>query len=121
MVNKLKKLSRIISSTLSKNFNSEEIVYIARELERNFDIYEVSGFPSSMRLPAKDTADVVCRFFLEKKLLTELVNVILGLNNKQFRGKMVYLKDIGTLAKAIEDMGYEYSKESKGIDRKSVV
>ncbi len=111
----MKKLSRIISSTLSKNFNSEEIVYIARELERNFDIYEVSGFPSSMRLPAKDTADVVCRFFLEKKLLTELVNVILGLNNKQFRGKMVYLKDIGTLAKAIEDMGYEYSKESKGI------
>ncbi len=111
----MRKLKRILSAVLAKNFNSEDIKWIARELERNFDINEVSGFPASMRLPAKDAADVVTNYFLRKKKLQDLVNVVLGLDNKQFRGKKVILKDVGRLAKAVEESGFEYSSDTKEI------
>jgi hypothetical protein len=111
----LNRLIRTVKSSLAKNFNTEEIIYIARELERNLDIYEISGFPSSMRLPARDAADVVTRYFSDKSMLKELVDVILELNNKQFRGKMVVLKDVNVLVKSIEESGFEYSNQHKGI------
>mgnify|MGYP001552398546 CR=1 FL=1 len=111
----MRKLKRILSSVLSKNFNSEDIKWIARELERNFDLNEVSGFPASMRLPAKDAADIVTNYFFRKKKLEDLVNVLFGIDNTQFRGKLVILKDVTKLAKAIEENGYVYNKNSKSI------
>jgi class 3 adenylate cyclase len=68
-----------------------------------------------MRLPAKDAADIVTNYFLQKQKLHDLVNTLISLDNTQFRGKTVILKDSVRLAKAVEECGFEYSANAKQL------
>lgn len=108
-------IASVIIDILSKNFNAHDIAYVAKEVDRNFDIYDVSGYPKHHNFFARDAADIVVRYFRGTNKFKDLINFLLAINNSQYRGKVVVIDNVNLLNKELQKNGLEYVKEEKNV------
>lgn len=88
-----------------------QIQLFGRELDKNLDLYELTGFPKGCSIPRKDAAEQVVDYFFSTKRINLLLELIINIHKSGFKGEEVIIHNIKDILKEMEECGYEYKND----------
>ena len=109
------RLKRLLIEDLSRTFDTHNLELFIRSIDRNLDLYELTGFTPKTTIPRKDAAKVVVDYFFETKNFVKLINFIIYTSLNDFRGEKVIFNGLKFILKEVEELGYQYSPNFKKI------
>jgi hypothetical protein len=105
-----KKSVNAFKSFLAKTFTTKVLYVICRELEKNFDIYQISNFPKGYALSSMDIVDIATDYFFQRNRFDEFITA--ALNKKDHLGSNIKHQDLEAFHKSLAAIGiyFNYSK-----------
>jgi class 3 adenylate cyclase len=98
-------------NALSQAMPVELMQSIARMIIPNYDIYERSGFPSSIHMPRVDAARHILKDFASEGLLVKFVETLVHVSSEGYMGKPVRMPMLPRIISQVEELGFRYSGE----------
>jgi hypothetical protein len=111
----ISRLKRLISEDLSRAFTTREIQTFIRNLDRNLDLYDLTGYKKDAPIPRKDAAKEVVDYLVETKRLHQLLDLIIYTSQNGFKGEGVTFFGLKTILKEMEECGYKYRTDIKKV------
>ncbi|GIX40969.1 MAG: hypothetical protein KatS3mg129_3281 [Leptospiraceae bacterium] len=107
----LNKLKRLLREVLIRSCNTDQIAYIAREADPNFNLKEVSGFGEHVVIPKQVAADTVIDYFESEYQILNFIATLYYYEGKGISGGVVTLRDKHKLDKYLEENHIIYNPE----------
>jgi class 3 adenylate cyclase len=111
----ISRLKRLISEDLSRAFTTRELQGFIRNIDRNLDLYELTGYKKDAPIPRKDAAKEVVDYLVETKRLHKLLDLIIYTSQNGFKGEGVTFFGLKTILKEMEECGYKYRGDLKKV------
>ncbi|HET6452731.1 MAG TPA: hypothetical protein VFI08_15540 [Spirochaetia bacterium] len=105
------RLASVFVNALSQAMPVELMQSIARTVIPNYDIYERSGFPSSIHMPRVDAARYILKEFAREGYLVKLVEALIHVTSDGYMGNPVRIPQLPRIIAEVEEQGYRYSRE----------
>lgn len=107
----MKKARRILADLLERSLNTEQIQYVSREVDPNFNLAEVSGFGHSITIPRKVAAECVNRYFNSDQAILNFIAVMIQREGYGGSGGIITLKGLEPLIQELKIKGFIFDKE----------
>lgn len=111
----ISRLKKLLSETLSRTFDTRDLQLFVRGIERNLDLYDLTGFLQNYTIPRKDAAEAVVDYFFRTKKVLKFLNLIVFTSKRGFKGENITFDGFGAILKEMEECGYKYSPELKKV------
>jgi class 3 adenylate cyclase len=98
-------------TALSQAMPVELMQSIARMIIPNYDIYERSGFPSSIHMPRVDAARHILKEFAGEGFLVKFVEALIHVSAEGYMGKPVRIPLLPRIISQVEELGFRYNPE----------
>lgn len=104
-INKLKKLLKDI---LILSCNTEQMAYIGREADPQFDLRSISGFGNHVVIPKQTAAQIIIDYFKTESQILNFIATLYYFEGKGISGGIVTIKDKHKLEKFLFDNNLQY-------------
>jgi len=111
----ISKLKRLLSDAISRAFMTQDIQLFGREIDKNLDLYELTGFPRGCSIPRKDAADQIVDYFFNTKRISHLLELIIKVHKFGFKGEKVIIHNINHIIKEMNECGYQYKSDLEKV------
>ncbi len=111
----ISKLKKLLSEALSRAFMTPQIQLFGREIERNLDLYDLTGFPKGCSIPRKDAAEQLVDYFFKTKRISTLLEAIIKAQKFGFKGENVFIPNLNDIIKEMEECGYRYKNDLEKV------
>ncbi len=111
----LTKIKKLLREIIVKSCNTEQISYLAREVDRNFNLNHLSGFGYHVVIPRQVAVDTVLDYFHTKNQILEFISILYQFENKGISGGIYQIKDKNKLEKLLLENDLEYNPDLKRI------
>jgi class 3 adenylate cyclase len=108
------RLETLFVTALSRSMPVDLMEKVARKVISDYDIYQRSGFPPSIRIPPVDAARQILRDFIREKYFLKLIESLLDVQQHGNMGREVKIPHLPQIIAEIEGQGYTYSQK-KGV------
>ncbi len=105
------RISGLFVNALSQSMPVELMQSIARKVIPNYDIYERSGFPSSIRMPRVDAARHILKEFAREDNLVKFVEALIHVSQEGYMGNPVRIPLLPRIIAEVEELGFRYRAE----------
>ncbi len=104
-----------LKNYLLQTFSTKDLIYIFREVEKDFDIDKIKPDRSKFTLSHPQIINLAIPYFFEKKKIDELINEALSID--EISGKTI--RHIGTdhLMKSLSEIGIFYNPDNKRLEK----
>jgi hypothetical protein len=89
----IQKLRRILKEVLVRSCNTDQIAYIGREADPNFNLKKFSGFGEHVVIPKQVAAETVLAYFESEYQLLNFIATLYYFEGKGISGGIVSLRD----------------------------
>lgn len=107
----LRRLNRILKDVLVRSCNTEQIAYIAREADPNFNLQKVSGFGNHVVIPRQTAAEVVLDYFQSEYQILNFISMLYYYDGKGISGGILHLKEKFKLDKFLMENDLIYNPQ----------
>lgn len=104
----LNKLKRILRDVLTRSCNTEQIAYIGREADPNFNLKVISGFGEHVVIPKQVAADTVLDYFNTEYQLLNFISLLFFYEGKGISGGIVSLKEKNKLERFLNENNFYF-------------
>jgi class 3 adenylate cyclase len=108
------RLGTLFVTALSQSMSVELMQKVARSVIPDYDVYDRSGFPSSIPMPRADAARQILRDFYQEGYFLKLIERLIEMVSNGDMGRDVRIPLLARIVAEVEDQGYRYSKD-KGV------
>lgn len=108
------RLATLFVSALSQSMTVDLMQKVARKVIPDYDLYERSGFPSSIPIPRVDAARQILKDVIRENYFLKLIESLLEVHVHGDMGREVKIPLLSRIVAEIEDQGYSYSPQ-KGM------
>ncbi len=105
------RMAGLFVNALSQAMPVELMQSIARRVVANYDIYEASGFPSSIGMPRVDAARHILRQFTQEGNLVKFVEALIHVSAEGYMGKPVRIPLLPRIIDELQELGFRYRPE----------
>ena len=105
------RMSSLFVNALSQSMPVELMESIARMVIPNYDIYERSGFPSSIHMPRVDAARYILKEFSQEGFLVKFVEALIHVSADGYMGNPVRMPLLPRIIAEVEELGFRYSPQ----------
>ena len=100
---------------LTKTFTTQILNAICRELEKHFDIYEISNYPKGYALSSIDYVDIATDYFFQKKRLDDFISA--ALRKTGHLGSSIKHQGLDEFHKSLASIGVYYNYEKDRLEK----
>jgi len=108
------RLATLFVTALSQSMPVDLMEKVARKVIPDYDVYERSGFPSSIPIPRVDAARQILRDFVRENYFLKLIESLLDVHQHGDMGREIRIPLLSRIIAEVEDQGFTYSKQ-KGV------
>jgi class 3 adenylate cyclase len=108
------RLTSLFIQALSQALPVDMMTVVVRRVVPDYDVYERSGFPSSIPMPRADAARHILKDFYKEGLFFRLVEALIDVHSNGVMGREVPISLLPRIVAEIEDQGYRYAAD-KGV------
>jgi class 3 adenylate cyclase len=111
----ISRLKRLISEDLARTFTAREIQTFIRNIDRNLDVYDITGYKHDSPIPRKDAAKGVVDYLVDTKRLHQLLDLLIYTSQNGFKGEGIAFNGIKLIFKEMEECGYTYRNDLRKV------
>lgn len=111
----LSKLKILLTEALSRAFMTTQLQLFGREIDKNLDLYELTGFPRGCSIPRKDAAEQLVDYFFKLNKIVNLLELIINTQKFGFKGEKVNIYNLDFIIKEMEKCGYTYKNNLEKV------
>ena len=109
------KIRNLTSRSLAQSMDVNTMVHFARRLIRNYDLYERTGYPPSLRVPNRDAARQIVEDMIESGHFLQFVSLLIDAAGDGIAGRKYRLSDLEKIIKGIEEEGFAYDRSRRSF------
>ena len=106
-------LSSRCVTALSQSMDSHIMIVIARIFIPDYNIYERTGFPSSIAIPNRNVAKQVVADICNHGLFLDFVLLLISFQEKGYMGRKYAIPYLREILNGVLNLGFLYDKENK--------
>ena len=106
-------LPEICVRALSESMDIRTMTAVVQEIIPNYDIYERTGFPSSMAIPNRDVARQIVSDLIHENLFLQFVSTLIDVHDAGLMGRRYPIPYIRTIVQEVIEKGYLFDQESR--------
>jgi hypothetical protein len=104
-------LMSLLEEDLSRAFTTQELRKFCEQIQKNFDLYSLTGYPATAIIPKRDAARQIVAYFNKTNRLVSLLNEYIQSSIHGFKGEKVVFNNFKQILQEMSECGYKYSQE----------
>ncbi len=109
------RLRTLAGRALSEMMDVRSMVHLARRLFGSYDLYERTGFPSSVPIPNRDAARQIVDDVIEAGLLLDFAALLVELERVGSEGRARRSSPLQAIVQEILERGYYFDEQSRSF------
>jgi class 3 adenylate cyclase len=107
----INRLTKLLAEDLSRAFTTTELRKFCEQIQRNIDLYSLTGYPTTGDVPRFDAATSLVDYFYKTNRLNTLLNTYMHASMYGFKGEKVVFSNIKQILQEMSESGYQYNRE----------
>ena len=112
------KFQRLIVNALSQSVSVQTMVRLAKMCDPYYDLYERTGFPSTIPIPTIDAANQITQDIIREGHLIDFVEHMIDVDTNGLMGKETNFRFLSRIIKELDDFGYTYDEQENAFVEK---
>jgi hypothetical protein len=106
------RLRTLASKTLSESIDVKTMVHVSRRLLGNYDLYERTGFPTSVPIPNQTAARQIVEDIVNNDLFLQFVILLIDIQRLGMGGHKHKFARLNSILNELGDLGYRYDEDA---------
>ncbi|HNZ27965.1 MAG TPA: hypothetical protein PLG34_10180 [Spirochaetota bacterium] len=111
----ISRLKRLLTEALSQAFTVDRLQLFGREIIKNLDLHELTGFPPNCSIPRKDAANELVEYLFEINKTIQLIHLIINTSQNGFKSEKYEFQNLKLIINEMKECGYEYNQNLNKI------
>ncbi len=106
----MKAVRKTLAEVLVQSLNTQQMHHLGREIDPDFNIYDISGFGEKIVIPRKVAADCVLQHFQTPDRLLQYIAFMLSREGQGASGGVIQLKGADRLINLLREDGWNFDR-----------